>query len=69
MEGVVSMAVYEATLAPPMRPIAIQTTKPAFETATSTAGQVGWGHFEIKEVGQIRLLVVQVLIQQVILTL
>jgi hypothetical protein len=69
MEGVAIMGVYEAALAPPMWPITIQTSKPAFEAATSTAREVGWGHFQVEEVVQICFLMAQELIQQVILTL
>jgi hypothetical protein len=37
MKGVVSMAVYEAALAPPMLPITIQTSELSIKAAASTA--------------------------------
>jgi hypothetical protein len=53
MEGMVTMAVYEASLAPPMLPIAIETSKTRIKTAASTAREVGRGHFNVKQVVQI----------------
>jgi hypothetical protein len=45
MEGVLSMAFYEAGLAPPMWPITIQATKLSFKVATSNTCKVGWGGY------------------------
>jgi len=56
MERVVDVAIYEATPAPPMGPITIQTSEPRFETATNTTRGVRWGHFEVEEVVQVRIL-------------
>jgi hypothetical protein len=49
MERVMAVNIKETLLAPPMWPITIQTAKPSFDLATSTADEVGWGPFEIEK--------------------
>jgi hypothetical protein len=58
MEGMLSMAINEAGLTPPVQPITIQTAKPSFNVATSTAHKVGRRCFQVKKVIQIHLLFV-----------
>jgi hypothetical protein len=53
MEGMVTMAVYQAFLAPPMLPITIETSETSVKTAASTAREVGREHFKVKQVVQI----------------
>jgi hypothetical protein len=50
MKGVMSMRFYKAGLAPPIRPITIQTAILRFAFATSNASMIGWGDFQVKKV-------------------
>jgi hypothetical protein len=45
MEGVLTMSVYKAGLAPPMWPITILTAKTGLHVMTGGASDVDWGKF------------------------